>query len=138
MKTKVTPRHLARIVQEMAFESELQTLQAAKEKLAHEIRGLNAINNDPLPDETHAAIDTAVAARNNRWNLLDAVVRAINALVEDGYPTDLPKIELPSGQLTVIETDVSDVNIASGLFAPSTQASRISADLGQPADKPTP
>lgn len=118
-------------------------LEAKKAILLPELRGLAAINNDPLtPDETHAAINEGISKRQNRLNLIQQELDALDnvnvmhsGLEADGYPNDLPKIQLPADGLTSVRGDVSDVDIAGELFI-GEQASTLRVTIGEFTDKP--
>jgi hypothetical protein len=117
-------------------------LEAALAILNVQIRGLHDLAAVSISPELLAEINEQIIARERRRDLIQAVLNALDgvvvarrALSADGYPA-LPDIELSTDLFQELQGQDSDLKAAIGIFEAPPVASRISAELGSPADKP--
>ncbi len=116
--------------------------EAALAVLAPEITGLHYLVNDPVKAELIGYYTEQITEREQRrdliqaaLNTLDVTIDARRTLAADGYP-DLPKIEIPAEDFQEAQRQGRNIEAALGIFEAPPVASRISAELGQPEDKP--
>jgi hypothetical protein len=116
--------------------------EAALAAINPEIRGLHYVANDSVSSELITNYNEQIVEREHRRDLiqaavdsLDFVVVARRTLAADGYPI-LPKIQLSTELYQEAKRQNSDTDAALGIFESPPVASRISAELGPPADKP--
>lgn len=106
-----------------------------------QIRGMHdLLNVTSVPTDLHNEISDAVAKRERRRDLiqavlndLDATLAARTALEDDGYPS-LPNIALLNSQFTELQGEAADLQAAVGVFA--QEATNLKVGLGAAADKP--
>lgn len=120
-----------------ALRDELNTALAV---VAPEIRGLHDLTTVSISDDLRGAINGQITARERRRDLiqnvisgLDAVVRSLQALEADGYPT-LDPVVVQSTLFSELQGEIADLGAAAGVFK-ADQASRLSVALGAPTAK---
>jgi hypothetical protein len=111
-------------------------LVAAQAVLEPQLRGLRdyavPISISPV---LLAQINDEIAFRQNRYDLLGAVIAALDALTDDGYP-ELPDCILPQPLWDELQGQAADLAAATSVFENTPQASQANINLGEPIPKP--
>jgi hypothetical protein len=115
-------------------------LNSALDVLMPQIRGMHDLLAVSITTELHAEISDAVAKRERRRDLIQAVLNDLDAtqaaraaLEDDGYPS-LPNVTIVNSQFTELQGEAADLQAAVGVFG--QEASRLSVGLGAAVDKP--
>lgn len=97
-------------------------LAAAHDALNTPIEGLrDTLRLDILP-ETQSACEDLLMRMLRRQHLLMEAIRALEALVHDGYPT-VPTLSVPEVVLLDISNQIATITSAEGFFTPSLATS---------------
>jgi hypothetical protein len=122
-----------------ALRDEMRRAQAVLEP---QIRGLHDFIAVSLSDEMRADVNIQIISRERRRGLiasvianLDAVVTALQALEDDGYPALDPMI-VSASLFSELQGEMDDLSAAASVFSTASPATRLSIGLGAPADKP--
>ena len=98
-------------------------IQAALAVVQPQIRGLHDLLETDISPALKAVITSTVQARENRQNLLLAVIRGLDAtlgalqnLDADGYPA-LPDVLLSVDEATELSGEKTDLEAAIGIFS---------------------
>jgi hypothetical protein len=121
----------------MANTNDRAALQAALAVVTQQIRGLRDLANVSLSGDLLVIVRAALAARERRRTLINAVLASLDAsaaLDADGYPS-LEPVEIPPILFAELQEQVSDVGAAAGIFDASEAATQILVNLGSPSEK---
>jgi hypothetical protein len=117
-------------------------IDAALAIVTPQIRGLEDLTKVSLSQPALDEVSGELADRRRRKALLDAVIaaldavdKAMDALVADGYPA-IPKEEVSASVYAELQEQQADILAAIAEFEKQPLAENIAVVLGDPADKP--
>ncbi len=110
-------------------------LLAALKVLEPQIRGLHDLVAVSISPELVAEIEAQVAIRERRRGLILALLAAIEALFDDGYP-DMPNAVLPPNLFSELRGENTDLDSAVAIFEDAGPATTLIVNLDAPVEKP--
>lgn len=110
-------------------------LAALRDQMVPIIRGLDDLETFSMGPDARSAVDDALDNYKRRLGLIQSILRDIDALLVDGYPSppDAPA-SLPI--LTELKQQISDIDLAIAAFEAIAKATTLSINLGSMVDKP--
>jgi len=117
-----------------AIEALIAELEAQKQALEDPIEGLTDLARLNIQEETRAAVNSLLRDYRERGGELQGAIRALQELLEDGYPS-LPQPDFSAAVTQDVQDQDRTVSVAAALFGFPAQATTLNVTTGPAVPK---
>lgn len=117
-----------------AIEALIAELEAQKQALEDPIEGLSDLARLNVQEETLAAVNSLLRDYRERGGKLQRAIRALEELLEDGYP-GLPQPDFSAAVSADVQDQDRTVSVAAALFGFPAQATTLNVTTGPAVPK---